>query len=364
MTAVATTRLLLTGDDPAYAAHLARHGAMPRLGPGELARRAKAANLRGRGGAGFPAWRKLAGTPTGATVMANAVEGEPASAKDRTLLEAAPHRVLDGLVAAGAATAASRLVVVAAGAAVEAARRAVAERPEPIDVVEAPRRYVAGQETAVVSMARGGAPLPTSRGRWGLVANVETLAHLGLLARDPEAFAGVGDPAEPGTRLHTVSVAGRPGGRVVEVPTGTPYPQVVALAGLEPGAALLVGGFHGSWAADAPPGAGVLIVLPHGACGLRAVAELLTYLAGESAGQCGPCVNGLPALAESFGRVVAGQSAGKPVGRVHQLADLVEGRGGCHHPDGTARLVRSTLVRFAQDVAAHRDHGCTARALA
>jgi NADH:ubiquinone oxidoreductase subunit F (NADH-binding) len=140
-------------------------------------------------------------------------------------------------------------------------------------------------------------------------------------------------------------------------------------------AALLVGGYHGAWlpaaalpgpatrAALAPygvtPGAGVAIALPEGSCALRFVAGVLTYLAGETARQCGPCVNGLPALAEAFDRMVAGDRAAAD--RVTALVGLVEGRGGCHHPDGTARLVRSTLSLFLADVAAHRHGRCTAQ---
>jgi NADH:ubiquinone oxidoreductase subunit F (NADH-binding) len=356
MTSVVADPLLLTGDDPSYAAHVARLGPVPELPHGVLRDRARAVDLRGRGGGAFPAWRKIAGTPQGATVVGNGAEGEPLSAKDRTLLTAAPHRVIDGLVAVARAVRAGRVaLVVAAGPGYEAAVRAVAERPVPVDVVAAPRRFVAGQETAVLNLVRSGTALPTTGRPPSLVLNVETLAHLGLLARDPRAFEGVGSPAEPGTRLHTVSVAGSGALRVAEVPTGTPTDEVLRLAGVDPSttAAVLVGGYHGSWSPDAPPGAGVLVALPTGRCPLAYVGGVLTYLAGESAGQCGPCVNGLPALAASFGDLLAGRPH-----RVPELVGLIDGRGGCHHPDGTARLVRSTLAAFGAEVAAHARGGC------
>ncbi len=357
MTAALAAPLLLTGDDPSYREHLARYGQVPELPHGVLRDRARAVDLRGRGGAAFPAWRKIAGTPQGAIVVGNGAEGEPLSAKDRTLLTAAPHRVVDGLVAVARAVRAGRVALVAAeGPAYEAAVRAVAERQVPVDVVAAPRRFVAGQETAVVNLLRSGTALPTTGRPPSLVLNVETLAHLGLLARDPRAFEGIGSPVEPGTRLHTVSVAGQGELRVVEVPTGTPTDEVLRLAGVDPAstAAVLVGGYHGSWSPTAPPGAGVLVALPVGVCPLGWVGGVLAYLAAESAGQCGPCVNGLPALAAAFRDLLAGRG----IARVQELVGLVEGRGGCHHPDGTARLVRSTLTTFAAELEAHARGGC------
>ncbi|WP_433560396.1 NADH-ubiquinone oxidoreductase-F iron-sulfur binding region domain-containing protein [Nocardia sp. CA-151230] len=123
-----------------------------------------------------------------------------------------------------------------------------------------------------------------------------------------------------------------------------------------PGAALSAQGLRHL---RAVPGAGVVRVLAHGECGLRVTAEITAYLAAQSAGQCGPCRNGLPTLATRFEQLVHG--VGDPA-EIARVARLVEGRGACHHPDGTARLVRSALEVFADEVARHRHGHCVAGA--
>ncbi|MBN9098502.1 MAG: SLBB domain-containing protein [Pseudonocardia sp.] len=342
-----------------------------------------AAGLTGRGGAGFPVARKLAAvnaavTVTGRTpvVVGNGSEGEPASSKDRVLLTTAPHLVLDGLAVAADAVGADRAHLVVTPAAVAAVRAAVAQRSDrvPVDVVAAGEHFVSGEETAVVAGLEGRRAVPGDKfrrvvesgvhGRPTLVQNVETLAHLGLIARSGAAwFRSRGTAAEPGTALVTISGAvARPG--VFEVDHGAPLRDVVGLAGPRGETPVLVGGFHGAWLAPhevagaafcraslgtfgASPGAGVLIVLPAGASGLAETARITAYLAGQSAGQCGPCVNGLPRLAAELGRVAAGHGS-RPDDRaeLYRLAGLTEGRGACHHPDGTVRLVGSALRVF------------------
>jgi NADH:ubiquinone oxidoreductase subunit F (NADH-binding) len=208
------------------------------------------------------------------------------------------------------------------------------------------------------------------------VQNVETLAHLAQIARfGPDWFHQSGTRAEPGTVLLTVSGAvARPS--IVEVPIGTPIDHVLARAGGVVGSpeALLVGGFFGTWlpadaARQAPfsraglaplgasPGAGVVIALPEGACGLAETARLLAWYAAESAGQCGPCLYGLADLAAGAARLAgapAPDSSGAQVAQLRRWADQIEGRGGCHHPDGAVNLLRSALRVFAADVTRHQ----------
>ena len=388
-------QLLTTAAD--LDAHLVQHGPVPwQGGPSRLVATAEAAGLTGRGGAGFPTWRKLVAVGTGErpVVVANGAEGEPASAKDRTLLVRAPHLVLDGLQLAAECVGARRaFVYLPAGPATEAVRRAVAQRRDArldrirVDVVAAPDRFVSGEESAVVAAIEGRAALPGDKlrrviesgvhGRPTLVQNVETLAHLALVARHgADWFRGRGTRAEPGTFLATVSGAvSAPG--VYELPYGLPVSEALGRAG-GPAATLqtvLVGGFHGAWlpaeAAAAPlsraglqpwgasPGAGVLVALPAGRCGLVESARIVAYLARQSAGQCGPCVNGLPRLADTLHRLAhGGRHPGLPA-EVARLCALVAGRGACQHPDGTVRLVRSSLGVFADDVRAHLAGHCT-----
>ena len=218
-------------------------------------------------------------------------------------------------------------------------------------------------------------PFPFERGLGGaptLVQNTETLAHLALIARFGAGwFRSLGTEAEPGSALVTLSGAvTRPG--VYEIELGTPLSEVVAQAGgtQEPVNAFLVGGYFGAWTRDEQLqltaanglGAGVVIALPASACALRVSARVARYLADASAGQCGPCRHGLPALATGLERIVAGEG-GDRRDTLNRWARQVSGRGACRHPDGAARFVQSTLSVFADEIATHLRNGrCTAGA--
>ncbi|MFF2519801.1 NADH-ubiquinone oxidoreductase-F iron-sulfur binding region domain-containing protein [Streptomyces sp. NPDC058086] len=379
-------RLLAPGGAPAgFTTHEQRYGPVVHGDPAQLLRTIAESGLTGRGGAAFPTYRKLvsvaeAGRRTGRTpvVVANGAEGEPASAKDRTLLRLSPHLVLDGLQLAAEAVGAGEayLAVEDHATPLEAA---LAERRDPLRVrtVRVPKRFLSGQSSALTQYVCGHAALPRHQRppvrEQGvhraptLVQNVETLAHLALIARyGADWFRSVGTPAEPGSALCTVHVPGREV-RVVEAPFGMPLHRLLPLDGI---GAVLVGGYHGTWlpAAGAATrtltvadlGAGVLAALPTGRCGLAETARVLRYLALESAGQCGPCLNGLPRIAAAFQTLAAPGPQGGTRDDIARWAGLVEGRGACHHPDGTVRLVRSALTTFAAELDAHAAGHCTA----
>jgi len=138
--------------------------------------------------------------------------------------------------------------------------------------------------------------------------------------------------------------------------------------------AVLVGGYHGTWIPSdqlelplsaeglAPvgghPGAGVIFVLGRHRCGLQATAEITQYLAQRSARQCGPCMFGPPAMAGLLARIAAGDRDTRLVSELRRLSDSVAGRGSCHHPDGTSRLVLSALWAFSADVTQHLSGRC------
>ena len=396
VTAPAGARRLFAAPDPGLRAHLETFGPLPRRV--DLPHLLDEAGLAGRGGAGFPSARKLQGVALqgDGVVVGNAAEGEPASQKDHTLLLAAPHLVVDGLVVAARAAGAREAYLVASRE--DLARRlddALGARPELLDerfriqVVLVPDRFVSGQESALVNAVNGEAPVPSDKlvpvyrrgvhGRPTLVHNVETLAHIALLARFGASwFRSVGTAEESGTFLATVSGAvARP--NVFEVPFGTPLPQLLRWAGARPedARAVLVGGFHGAWVpGDAVPtttmsraslgpygavvGAGVVMVLGHHQCGLVESSRIATYLAGESAGQCGPCLNGLPRMADALAQLAAGRRDPRLAPEVERMRGLVTGRGACAHPDGTARFVGSTMRVFADEVHRHLQGGCSA----
>jgi len=383
--------------------HVARHGRLPyRERQGTLIHDIEAAGLTGRGGAAFPVHHKLAAVYAAAdrrrrppVVIANGAESEPASDKDATLLWLAPHLVLDGLqLVAEAVGADTAILYTHADRSNDVGRRlrnAVAEREAatldrvPVQLAEAPPRFLAGQETALINHLTGGPSVPTfipprvtERGYHGnptLVQNVETLAHLALIARrGPRWFRAVGTRDEPGSMLATIRRAdGKP--RITEVPLGMPLKELTGE--VRPDQGVLVGGYHGTWisgqqaaaltldnasleAAGARVGAGIVITLPADRCGLIETANAVRYLALESAGQCGPCLNGLPRIAAAFAELASGRARPQTRADLERWCGLVTGRGACHHPDGTARFVRSALVTFATEADRHAKGRCTA----
>jgi len=377
--------------------HTACYGRLPELDVRALAAAIDESGLLGRGGGAFSAAAKLAAVRAHRgrrVVVGNGVEGEPLSLKDKLLLRSVPHLVLDGLeLAATACGARDAILVVAETAPREraAVERALHERGRAgldrvgVVVAVAPDRFVLGEETALVAWLSGKPPKPTlapprpsERGVMGrptLVHNVETLAHLALIARfGPGWFRALGSPAEPGSALVTIAGAvQRPG--VIEIALGASIRDVVEGVGgaTEPLGAFLVGGYFGSWlpvdAYDVPLldahlgphgarlGARVLVALPARTCGLAETARVARWLAEESAGQCGPCVHGLAAVASAFERLATGDASDVP--RLHRWLREIEGRGACRHPDGAARFLASALEVFSHEVELHAGGRCS-----
>lgn len=395
---------LLAGLEPAggamtLAAHTRIHGPLPNIAAHQLIEEVEQSGLRGRGGADFPTARKLravAGHRRLGPVIVNGSETEPASAKDRLLLARLPHLVLDGAVLAAAAIGAREVIVKVGSATPEAVQAlesasSVRERERiPIQVVPGPDGYVAGEESAVVHYLNGGGPLPTFvpprpfergyRGRPTLIQNPETLAQLALVARfGSRWYRELGTVADPGSALVTITGAVRAPG-VYELAFGTSMRDLLGAAGgpTEPLQALLVGGYFGTWvdashalglrlaredlrSVGCSLGSGVLIALGESACGLHESARVITYLAEQSAGQCGPCVFGLRAIADSVGALADGVAGPSERERVLRWASEIRGRGACHHPDGAVRFVESALRVFEHDIDRHLHGRCPAR---
>jgi len=374
--------------------HLGRWGALPGVDGAGVRALLRASALDGRGGGGFPLARKVetarlaAGRPV---VIVNASESEPASRKDRSLCAERPHLVLDGAALVALAIGVDEVVVHlhrSPGSAAPALEAAIVERrrrglPDPRWRLSAgPDRYVSGESSAVASFVDGGDARPrfttqplAVRGPSGgptVVSNAETVAHLAVLTRiGPDAWGAHGVPSSPGTRLVTVTGAVPHPGRVLELTGPSTIGDALVADGLvTPPAAVLVGGFAGAWVlgdeawqtpfsrdalrcVGAEPGCGLLGVLPHGACPLVETARIVRYLAGESAGQCGTCVAGLPRLAGACETLASGTLRRRGVRRMSTLGDTVLGSGACGHPDAVVRLVRSMLSVFDDDVARH-----------
>ena len=329
--------------------------------------------LTGRGGAHVPAaWKITAAYESGpgGTVVINGAEGEPGSAKDMALLQTRPHLVLEGALAVAAAIRASEVVIwlhESAAASRASMAAAVRERRNGIDMrvrmLLAPEGYVGGEASSVISAVRGGPALPQfSRDRvrpWGegpavLVHNAETQARLGLLALGANPVA---------TSLVTIAESAAPldfrRRTVLETDATMTFADVLREADAPQPQAVLLGGMGGTWvpwadlagmavdpwelrAAGLSLGAGILHLLPKGRDGLTESVAILDWLAEQSARQCGPCVFGLPALADAVRRTARGRDGSE----ARRISDLISGRGACRHPDGAVRMAMSAQEVF------------------
>ncbi|MFB4315661.1 ferredoxin [Actinomadura sp. 21ATH] len=383
--------------------HKAVHGKLNTPVLEDLVAMAEQVDMRGRGGAGFPFARKLAAVAArithpsadqtrllpgededrrrpaaDAVVVVNGAEGEPGSSKDKVLLTRAPHLVLDGASIAAAALGTQRIVVaVEDDEAARSVRAAIVERRMPGRVVRLAERFISGQAGAVVRAINGEIPIPPGQkvrvaesgvdGCPTLLSNTETFAQLAVLVSlGPDLYASAGTEDEPGTTLLTVG-----GTQVVEAPYGTPLSAALGHCETDAGQGVLVGGYHGMWldpaavfravlsrkgmkAVNGTVGAGIVLPLPQGTCPLGETTRIASYLAAQSAGQCGPCRLGLPDVVRTLNALSDGSGS---VEDVRRAAGIGLGRGACSHPDGTARFVLSAMEAFAADIEIHRVSG-------
>jgi NADH:ubiquinone oxidoreductase subunit F (NADH-binding)/ferredoxin len=381
-------------------AHGEIFGPLPRLSAQDLIDMATQVDLRGQGGAAFPFARKLkavidaakrTGQPT--IVVVNATEGEPGSFKDKMLMIRSPYLILSGAALVAEAIEAEEVFVGVtsnelANRSIEAAIAAEPGLRALMRVVQQPERFISGESGALIRGINGKKPVPPGRKTLAaekgvddlptLLSNASTFAQIAVLALlGPERFASVGVPEEPGTVLLSVSgSAKRPA--VVECPTGVPLGAILDICQAPAGDGVLVGGYHGMWldaetayqvpigreglaSAGGTFGSGIVLPLGDGTCPLGEVARIASYLAGESAGQCGPCKLGLPTIARALASIVDGSGGVEALDVARRAAAAVNGRGACSHPDGTTRFVLSALEVFTEDLAAHVFHSSCGR---
>ena len=374
------------------------HGELPTPSGHAAVDEIRRSGLRGRGGAAFPLARKLEavsrarGQPL---VVVNGCESEPLSAKDRVLLGSLPHLVLDGAHHVARAAGAREIAIaidelnVRCGEAIE---WALTQRPQSesrrceVRIVWTPSGYVSGQETAIVRWCNDGVAKPSSAARRvsergiarrpTLVSNAETLAHVALIARHgADWFAGLGTEEDPGTALVTLAGGVRQPG-VYEIEHGMSLRALLDSAGgcAQAPRGFLLGGYAGAWidGADAARvglsrsalhrfgarlGPGVVVALPSGACPVAETTRVAGWLAQHSSGQCGPCVNGLAAIAAALLGIRDGSAPREALADVMRWCALSTGRGACAHPDGAASFVSSALGVFSEDFRDHARHG-------
>jgi NADH:ubiquinone oxidoreductase subunit F (NADH-binding) len=352
-----------------------------------------ASGLTGRGGAAFPTAIKARLLREHRSrlkaVVVNAMEGEPASLKDATLLSNNPHLVLEGAEALASIIGTHEVIVcVAEGrrSVLEHVQRAIDERSRrsgrgaTFTLRTPPARYISGEESALTHWLDQQQALPLYRpqrptvltiGRQALlVDNAETCAQVALIARHgAEWFRSVGTAASAGSTLVTVSGAVETP-TVFEVALGTPLRHLLETARADTHLrAVLLGGYGGSWLdaslVDTPYanealshygasiGSGVVVALGEDGCGIAETARIATWMAAESAHQCGPCAFGLPALAKDLAELAGGRGTSATLARLEERCQVIPGRSACHHPNGVVRLVQSALEVFRHDARAH-----------
>lgn len=396
---IGAPRLFAAGLRADSHAHARVFGQMPQRSAAELLAEIEASGLDGRGGAGFAAYRKLVSTePRNSTVIINAAEGEHLSYKDRVLLENARHLVFDGAQLAAQMVGATRIVLFARAESVYAV--AADAKARGIEVVEAPGTFISGEASAVVNAVLTGTPKPfdhvkhlntsektgtgfrTRRRGPMLVHNAETLAHLALIARYGATwFRATGGT---GTRLFTVYERAITNGNgshdiahVVEAPEGITVTELYEKLGLSfaDNPAVLIGGLQGRWAephdyaqplgtAGIPTAAGIIYPLLPTECVLTEGTRAVNYLAAQNAQQCGPCTNGLPALADVLAEMAHPSLRYSPdqlTGRIQQLQVQLAGRGICKHPDATVRFALHTAQLAAREAELHAHGQCSAQ---
>jgi NADH-quinone oxidoreductase subunit F len=371
------------------------------------------AKLRGRGGAGYSTGRKWSTMPLGPDappvkhIVCNADEMEPASIKDRYLMERNPHLLLEGMLLAGYATQATLgYVFVRANydrplavvdAAIAEARAAgylggeVLGSGWSFDILthQSAGRYICGEASAALSALEGQRANPRARpphmtgaGLWArptVVNNVETFCCVpAIVAHGPEWWLSLGRSEEGGTKIY--SVAGRvqrPG--CYELPIGTPMREIVegAAGGMREGyrlRAVVPGGASTAFVAAADLdvamdfesmipvgsrlGTGTMVVLDDQTCPIGMLLNMQQFFAQESCGWCTPCREGLQWTVELLADIEAGR--GEP-GDVDLLADQVWFMGSdkcfCDHAPGATQPIEAALRLFADEFEAHISQG-------
>lgn len=380
---------------------LARARAMP---PAEVVEQVIQAALNGRGGAGFPAGRKwtFMPPPDGGPrhLVVNGDETEPGAFKDRFLMEAIPHQLVEGALIGAHATSATditflvrdayRPAIAALSAAIRDVRKAGLAAGLHLHLHPSAGRYIVGEETALIAALEGARPVPRARppfpavsglhGRPTTVNNVETIACLpAILAEGAQWFRALSRTEEGGTKLYAVSGRVKAPG-LFERPMGTSARELIEAAGGVSGTGELLAfqpgggasGFLGPEAIDLPLdfghaaragtmlGTGTMIVLDTSACPLGVLRAHLRFYARESCGWCTPCREGLPLAARALDRLEEG---GADLRDLKLLKDIAaeaapRGRSFCDLMGGAMAPLASLLRLFPDRFTAHLEAGC------
>ena len=401
-------------DAIAAGGYAAAARALSEMTPAAIVTAIAASGLRGRGGAGFPTGRKWAacaarpGSPK--YIVCNGDEGDPGAFMDRSVLEADPHAVIEGMVIGARAVGAARgflyvrneypLAVARVARALDQARRYGLLGRDilgtgfdfDLEVVRGAGAFVSGEETALLASIEGGRayprqrpPYPAERGLWGrptVINNVETWANIPpIILRGPDWFAGLGTATSKGTKVF--SLVGKIANTgLVEVPMGTTLREIVEkIGGGVPGGralkAVQIGGPSGGClpasrldipvdyeslkSAGAMMGSGGLIVMDEDTCMVDIALYFLRFAEEESCGKCAPCREGTGAMARLLARIAAGDGTADDLERLESLADAVRRASLCGLGQTAPNPVLTTMRYFRDEYEAHvHDKRCPA----
>jgi len=385
--------------------------ALTELKPEEITEMVIKANLRGRGGAGFPAGRKWSFLPKDPTIpkylVCNADEGEPGTFNNRELMEDNPHQLIEGCLICAYAIGAEYAFILIRGEyyhPAEVLEQAIQQCYEKgiagPNVLGSGRRiemrlhrgagsYEVGEETALIECLEGNRgnprqrpPFPAISGAYNkptVVNNVETLCNVSHIVRNgPEWFLGIGAPKCPGTKLFSISGnVANPGN--YEAPMGTPFRELIEMAGGVPngrtakiimlGAAppFLSAAHHMDLAADIDSvtaagsalGSGSIIIADDSNCAVRLALRAEEFFHHESCGKCTPCREGTGWMTKILSRIEAGNGREADLDLLADICFNISGRSLCALGDFATGPITSTLKYFRDEYETHvRGHVC------
>jgi len=362
--------------------------------------------LRGRGGAGFPTGKKWAacakekGTPK--YLICNGDEGDPGAFMDRSVLEADPHAVLEGMVIGAKAIGASKgfiyirheypLALKRVEIAIEQARESGLLGEDilgtgfdfDLEIVQGAGAFVSGEETALIASVEGKIampqqrpPYPAHKGLWGkptVINNVETWATVpNIIRRGSEWFAGLGTETSKGTKIF--SLVGKINNTgLVEVPMGITLREVVfGIGGGIPDnrefKAVQIGGPSGGClptklldlpidyesltAAGAMMGSGGMIVMDDKTCMVDIAKYFLNFLQDESCGKCVSCREGTQRMYEIVKDITEGKGKEGDLALLEELAEVTKDASLCGLGQTAGNPILTTLRYFRHEYEAH-----------
>ena len=377
--------------------------------PEQVIQEVKASGLRGRGGAGFPTGLKWSFMPRQFPgekyVVCNSDEGEPGTFKDRDILRYNPHAVIEGMIIAGYAMGCRRgynyihgeifEVYLRFEEALEEARAAgylgenILGSDFSFDLYahHGYGAYICGEETALLESIEGKKgqprfkpPFPASFGLYGkptTINNTETFASVPfILQMGGEAFLNLGKPNNGGTKIFSVSGhVNRPGN--YEVPLGTPFAELLEMAGGVRGGRKLKAVIPGGSSAPVLPaeimmqctmdygsiakagsmlGSGAVMVMDETTCMVKALERLSYFYFEESCGQCTPCREGTGWLYRVVHRIEHGQGRPEDLALLESVTGNIMGRTICALGDAASMPVQSFIKHFRSEFEHHIEH--------